>query len=187
MNSKAVRRSSAIAPFLLAIVSCNQVQIQSEPSFIFSPTVQYSVSRDEANDMYRSLDVQLNQSVEETTLELIAQEIVEREAAQYTRTSILYYLPGMESGNGAWASTHSSYGSTRANFDISPKMEEATRGVGLDSFTGPPEASLIETLNDLQDMLADRKSRYGDQDPGLVYFQRKITEIESLIARYQKD
>ena len=186
MNSQAAHCSPVISAFLLLFASCSQGGIQPEDNFSFSDTVQYSIHRDEANDMYRSIDVQLNRSVEESTLKAIAQEIVNREVAQYTRTSIVYYLPPMVVGNGAWAYSSTSHGSTHVTFNIPPEAEEAIRRMGLDSFTGPPEAELVERLAEFQDRLAALKLRFGDDYPGLVSYQNKIDEIEKLLARYRR-
>lgn len=54
----------------------------------------------------RSLDVRLNRKVPEHVLRLIAMDLKERDPGKYERTFILYYLPGMKVGAGAWATTH---------------------------------------------------------------------------------
>lgn len=54
----------------------------------------------------RSLDVRLNRKVSKDALSAIARDLRSRDSAQYERTFIAYYLPGMKVGSGAWATTH---------------------------------------------------------------------------------
>ena len=187
MNSKAIAHQfSIILILLLIIASCSEDQIQSEANFSFSSTVQYSIFRDEANDIFRSIDVRLNKSVESSALESIAQEIVNREEDQYVGTYIIYYLPDTESGNGAWASSSSdSYGSTRSEFGIDPLREEHIRGLGSDCIVGPSKAELVYVIADLKDLLAERKLRYADNNPRVVDIQRKISEHEKMLTQYE--
>lgn len=54
----------------------------------------------------RSLDVLLNKKVSEDVLRAIAIELKSQDSREYDRTFIMYYLPGMTIGSGAWATTH---------------------------------------------------------------------------------
>jgi len=54
----------------------------------------------------RSLDVRLNKKVSEDTLRAIALKLKSQDSREYERTFICYWLPGMEVGSGAWATTH---------------------------------------------------------------------------------
>ena len=54
----------------------------------------------------RSLDVRLNKKVSEKTLRAIALKLKAQDSKNYERTFICYYLPDMEVGAGAWATTH---------------------------------------------------------------------------------
>lgn len=54
----------------------------------------------------RSLDVRLNKRVSEDVLRAIALKLKSDDSRQYDRTFILYYLPNMAVGSGAWATTH---------------------------------------------------------------------------------
>lgn len=54
----------------------------------------------------RSLDVRLNKKVSEKILHTIALELQSQDSRHYDRTFITYYLPGMDIGAGAWATTH---------------------------------------------------------------------------------
>ena len=54
----------------------------------------------------RSLDIRLNKKVSEETLRSIAVELKNLDRRHYERTFICYYLPDMQVGEGAWATTH---------------------------------------------------------------------------------
>ncbi|MCK4998179.1 MAG: hypothetical protein KAS23_01545 [Anaerohalosphaera sp.] len=54
----------------------------------------------------RSLDVRLDKKVSEATLKKIAYELKAKDTRRYERTFICYYLPDMQVGAGAWATTH---------------------------------------------------------------------------------
>ena len=54
----------------------------------------------------QSLDVLLNRKVHKNVLRAIALELKSGNPRKYQRTFILYYLPGMKLGAGAWATTH---------------------------------------------------------------------------------
>jgi hypothetical protein len=54
----------------------------------------------------RGLDVRLNKKISEADLRSIALKIKSLDSRSYERTLIGYYLPEMEIGKGAWATTH---------------------------------------------------------------------------------
>lgn len=54
----------------------------------------------------RSLTVRLDRKVSKEKLRGIAKELKKRERLKYERTFIVYLLPGMTPGAGAWATTH---------------------------------------------------------------------------------
>ena len=54
----------------------------------------------------RSLDVRLNKRVPEDVLRAIALKLKSQASRSYKRTFICYYMPGMQIGAGAWATTH---------------------------------------------------------------------------------
>ena len=67
----------------------------------------YSILSEEAiPGTKRSVDVLLQKKVTESALESIAHDIRSRASQEYDRTFVLYYLPGMEVGAGAWATSH---------------------------------------------------------------------------------
>ena len=69
--------------------------------------VTYSIiDSDTFLDNKRSLDVRLNKKISEETLRAIALKLKGQDSRRYERTFICYYLPGMEVGAGAWATTH---------------------------------------------------------------------------------
>ena len=54
----------------------------------------------------RTIDVRLNKKVSRGVLTTIGSRLKNSEHNAFDRTYILYYLPGMEVGSGAWATTH---------------------------------------------------------------------------------
>ena len=54
----------------------------------------------------RSLDVRLNKKVSRETLQAIALKLKYQDLRKYQRTFIVYYLPDMTIGAGAWATSH---------------------------------------------------------------------------------
>ncbi len=84
---------------------------QPSPAHVPAPTiladVTYSIiDSDTFLDYKRSLDVRLNKKVSEETLRAIALKLKAQDSRNYERTFICYYLPDMEVGAGAWATTH---------------------------------------------------------------------------------
>ncbi len=64
------------------------------------------VSDDSILHFKRSVDVRLDEKITEDQMRVIAIEIRDNESQSYDRTFICYYLPGMEIGAGAWATSH---------------------------------------------------------------------------------
>ena len=54
----------------------------------------------------RTLDIRLNRKVPEEVLRTIATQLKNSDEHTYERTFIMYYLPGMEVGSLAWATSH---------------------------------------------------------------------------------
>jgi hypothetical protein len=55
---------------------------------------------------FRILDVRLSYKVDEDTLAALANLLREADEMPYPQTYIVYYLPGMRSGDGGWATSH---------------------------------------------------------------------------------
>ena len=68
-----------------------------------------------------SIDVRLDKKVTKEFLKKIAIKLRNDESKKYERTFILYFLPGMKTDTGAWASTH---------FD--PKLEVEILGMTIE-------------------------------------------------------
>jgi hypothetical protein len=69
--------------------------------------VKYSIiSEKKVPNIKRSLEVRLNKKVSTEVLETIAYKLMQLDKSRYPRTFIAYYLPDMEVGAGAWATTH---------------------------------------------------------------------------------
>ena len=69
--------------------------------------VAYSIISDnDYRDVRRSIDVRLDKKVSAEALGTIARKLKNMEHKRYERTFIVYYLPYMEVGAGAWATSH---------------------------------------------------------------------------------
>jgi len=69
--------------------------------------VRYEILSDEAvPGIKRTIEVRLEDRVSEEALERIAHALKAGDPRSYPRTFIGYYLPGMQVGAGAWATTH---------------------------------------------------------------------------------
>lgn len=67
----------------------------------------FVILKDEKNAPHkRSVDVRLDAPLDANTLEQIANRIRYSDLDKYNKTFILYYLPDMEIGAGAWAKSH---------------------------------------------------------------------------------
>ena len=87
--------------------SSNQPSPAHAPAPTIPTDVTYSIiDSDTFLDYKRSLDVRLNKKVSEKTLRAIALKLKAQDSRDYERTFICYYLPDMEVGAGAWATTH---------------------------------------------------------------------------------
>ena len=64
------------------------------------------VGREAIPDAKLSLDVRLEAEVSEARLREIASELGSGQRSRYERIFISYYLPGMQPGDGAWATSH---------------------------------------------------------------------------------
>ncbi len=82
-----------------------QQEVKAQPSI--PADVSYTISEtDVLPGVKRSLTVRLNKKVSEAVLRAIALELRGRDSRSFDRTFIVYYLPGMDLGAGAWATTH---------------------------------------------------------------------------------
>ncbi len=78
-----------------------------KPQLPESENVDYKIISDTSlGRIKRSVDVQLAKKLTERNIEKIAFAIRSIKRENYERTFILYYLPGMEVGAGAWATSH---------------------------------------------------------------------------------
>ena len=55
---------------------------------------------------FRILDVELSRKVDEEMIAIVANLLRDADDMVYLRTYIVYYLPGMVSGTGGWATSH---------------------------------------------------------------------------------
>lgn len=79
-----------------------------------------------------SFDIRLADKISEQELAVIANHLKAQETASFDRIFILYYLPEMEIGSGAWASTHFNP-SLRVKIFESPQPEATSAKVVKDA------------------------------------------------------
>ena len=97
--------SDSIVRSPLSSVSRNKPSPAPPPTS--TPDISYSIVDSDIMFPYkRSLDVRLNNKVSDETLRTIALKLKLLDSRNYDRTFICYYLPDMEVGAGAWATTH---------------------------------------------------------------------------------
>ena len=90
---------------LTLVFSTEALAFQDEVTI--PPDLEYEVIIDTTTpSIKRSVDVRLNKRVTEEVLQTLALRIKASDSRSYQRTFILYYLPDMEVGAGAWASSH---------------------------------------------------------------------------------
>lgn len=96
----------------------------------------YSVISDTSlKNIKRSVDVRLQTRLTEEQLTELAKEIQKKSPKQYERTFICYYLPDMEPGAGAWATSH---------FE-KDKMD--VRFTGIEPSTAKPKSNASDSIN----------------------------------------
>lgn len=67
----------------------------------------FEIIRDEMRKgIKRTVEVRLSERLSEQELQLLAHRLKAKSSQEVPRTFITYYLPGMEVGKGAWASSH---------------------------------------------------------------------------------
>lgn len=104
MEGKVMNRKIVITIIYLIFTGCADREVNPTTN---SDDVTYSIiGSDTFLDYKRSLDVRLNRKVSEDTLSALALKLKAQDPKIYERTFICYYLPGMEVGAGAWATTH---------------------------------------------------------------------------------
>jgi hypothetical protein len=82
-------------------------QTQTAAALAIPSDVEYSIIKSEVvPSRKRSLDIRINKIVSENVLKAIALKLKSDDPQTYERTFILYYLPDMVPGSGAWASTN---------------------------------------------------------------------------------
>ncbi len=90
--------------------------------------VSYSIIDSDVMPVFkRSLVVRLNKKVSERTLRALALKLKSQDSRNYERTFIVYYLPGMKVGAGAWATTHFDPDLDVLILGLTAKQEEALR------------------------------------------------------------
>jgi hypothetical protein len=123
----------------------------------------------------RSLDVRLNQRVSEDVLRAIALELKGQDATRYDRTFILYYLPDMEVGAGAWASTHFNPNLEVRILGLSPEQMASLQSETVDSSRDVLGSWLDETIG-----LSCRITIYRENEK--TYCEEKFKDGSSAVG-----
>lgn len=96
--------------FLFIIVGLSDKEpIENTPSTTEASVSPYSytvINDNEVQGMKKSLDIRLEKEITKEELAGLANEIKSKVNEQYQNIFISYYLPSMEVGEGAWATTH---------------------------------------------------------------------------------
>lgn len=106
MVSVTVKHKNAIVQQPSVAARSNELQPRLQGGTL-SDNVTYSIINESTQPgVKRTLVVRLNRKASERTLRGLALELKSLDSQQYDRTFIMHYLPGMEVGAGAWATTH---------------------------------------------------------------------------------
>ncbi len=88
-----------------AIVVCS-VMLDSVQAQTIEGVTYSIISDKDFRDVKRSIDVRLDKKVSVEVLRAMARKLKNTKRKKYERTFIGYYLPNMEAGVGAWATSH---------------------------------------------------------------------------------
>lgn len=159
------------------------------------PPVKVEVSiikNDIITGIKRGLSVRLNKKISEEVLIDVAHKIKQSDSNRYERTLILYYLPNMPLGEGAWA---------RTNFD--PELEVKIFGLSLKqegALMSQPKPTTkgihgiwIDELNNRRLTIFSNKKGffmeqlYTDGSSGIVELKQQIENEVSTLREIGRD
>jgi len=114
----------------------------------------------------RTLNIRLNQKVSKEVLTTIAMKLKDMDKNIYARTFILYYLPNMQVGKGAWATTH---------FD--PDLKVNIQGIAIEDEMKMTENSEMPSRKVIGSWL--------DESPGspskiIIYFENEKYYMQNI-------
>ena len=92
-------------PYFTAILVC-VVMLGSAQAETVKGANYSIISENHYRNVKRSIDVRLDKKASAEVLNAIALKLKNMERKKYERTFIAYYLPNMEVGAGAWATSH---------------------------------------------------------------------------------
>jgi hypothetical protein len=152
---------------------------------IIDEPVEYSVIDEEIiSGITRRIDVRLTKKISEKTLEKIAYELKAKADKNYERTFIFYLLPGMESGAGAWATTHFHKGLRTQILGLTADQEKAMKVVPEDPLREVLGSWLYEEISTGCRYVLFRREgklfvevRYGDGSGNDIEVNEKKTRI----------
>ena len=107
LKTERMMRITSLALTLVFWVSLAEKAVALQQEVQIPTDVTYTILQEETiPNAKRSVDIRLNRRVSVDILRAIAHMIRANDNSRYQRTFILYYLPEMEVGAGAWASSH---------------------------------------------------------------------------------
>ncbi len=120
-----------------------------------------------------SLDVRLSRKATEKELAQIARELKGGTPGSYSRTFILHYLPGMQPGAGAWATTHFNPSLQVSILGMTTEQEQA-----LARQVNSPGQQVIGVWLDETPYTANRTTLY--KKGGKIFWERKFKDGSEL-------
>jgi len=155
----------ATVSFIISFISCG-IEDAQETDVTKS---QYTIINEETlTDIKTMIDIRLESEVDEETLYKIANELREDGRRKYQRVFINYYLPDMEVGSGAWATSH-------FNLDLDVKI------------LGLSKKEKSQLLEDTASSEGNLIGRWIDNSPGLsgVYSISRNGNIFELSIKFK--
>lgn len=116
-----------------------------------------------------SLYVRLSRKATEKELAQIARELKDGTPGSYSRTFIVHYLPGMQPGAGAWATTHFNPSLQVRILGMTTEQEQA-----LARQVNSPGQQVIGVWLDETPYMANRTTLY--KKGGKIFWERKFTD-----------
>jgi hypothetical protein len=95
------KKNHLYALIIAILVLSGNVHATDKRDFTYSV-----ISESEMKDQRHTIEVRLSKKISEQDLRSLAMELKKSEKKSYERTFIMYLLPGMKVGSGAWATTH---------------------------------------------------------------------------------
>lgn len=173
-------RLAYLAVFIFLLAGCENStpapvgQLQPSAERTIPKDVTYTIiGTDILPGIKRSLDIRLNRKTSEDVLRLIAIKLKNADEREYQRTFIVYFLPGMRVGGGAWATTHFDPNLTVRILGLTSEEESS-----LISEPQKPSREVIGRWLDETPFIGGRITIYRER--GKLHMERKFKDGSSL-------